>query len=540
MHPVSKTPPGVPTFHWLKLALAGLALAIPGPAQPSQPPPSSGHGAIAALHQARRRSLTADHATFKALQGPFKDGDGRAVTRACLTCHSKAAAQVMATSHWTWNASAAGGEGFGKSTHLVNNYCISIIGGNTESCTRCHAGYGFADKTFDFSKAENVDCLVCHDTTGDYEKEKAGLPNPAVPLAEIARKVGAPNNRNCGTCHFFGGGGDATKHGDLDDTILDAPPSEDVHMSRQGAGMDCTDCHVTEAHNVAGPNYVLPADRREEPRFPGENVSRMSCAACHSSAPHKSYVLNRHYYKVACQTCHIPAFARGKLPTNLAWDWSTAGRLKGGLPYKEEDASGFESYNSIHGEMVWARNVPPRYVWYNGNLRFTRLTDTLGATVKGRIVLNPAEGSYRDPAAKIWPFKFHDGTQPYDPVQNRLVAPYTAGTKGSGAFWGDWNWDTAIRKGMENAGLPYSGHYGFVKTRMLWPITHMVAPKAQALTCAECHSPNGRLQEVGGFYLVGRDRGRGLDIFGIGLVLATLAGVTIHGTMRGYHGRNKE
>ncbi|GLH69704.1 cytochrome c [Geothrix rubra] len=530
--------PSPPRLRWVIQTLAGLLCLAQVQAWAQQPAPSApaGHGAFLEVHRAKGRRQTADHSKFKILQGPFKEGDGPAVTRACLTCHTKAAEQVMATSHWTWNVADHGKDGFGKSTHLVNNYCISIIGGNTESCARCHIGYGFKDKTFDFTRQENVDCLVCHDTTGDYEKEKAGLPNPGVDLAAVAQKVGEPTNRNCGVCHFFGGGGDATKHGDLDDTILKAPRSEDVHMSRQGAGMECVDCHVSDGHRIAGPNYVVPADRREQAKYPGEAASRMSCTACHSDSPHKSYILNRHYQKVACQTCHIPAFARGELPTNLYWDWETAGRLKNGRPYQEEDAKGFEGYNSIHGEMVWDRNVKPTYLWYNGNLAFVRLTDSIQVPADGKVVLNPAEGSYADPNAKIWPFKLHDGRQPFDTVLNRFVAPYTAGPKGSGAYWGDWNWEVAIRKGMETAGLPYSGKYGFVKTTMLWPITHMVAPKEQALSCLECHRRNGRLQGVSGFYLPGRDRGRGVDFIGLGLILVTGLGVLVHGLMRYFHG----
>jgi len=520
-------------------ALMGLLLlhATGGVAEEAVPPPATGHGAYTALHATRTRQQTADHSQFKVLQGPFAEGDGPAVTRACLTCHTKAAKQVMATSHWTWNVTKDGQDGYGKSTHLVNNYCISILGGNTESCARCHAGYGFKDKSFDFARQENVDCLVCHDTTGDYEKEKAGWPNPAIPLAEVAQKVGRPTSRNCGACHFFGGGGDATKHGDLDHTILGAPRTLDVHMAKQGAGMDCTDCHTSEAHQVAGPNYVVPANRREDPRFPGEALSRMSCASCHTDSPHRSFILNRHYAKIACQTCHIPAYARGEQPTNLSWDWATAGRLKDGRGYKEEDAKGYETYASKHGGMVWEREVRPSYLWYNGNLKFTRLTDTLTIPPDGRVVLNPAEGSYRDPGAKIWPFKEHQGTQPYDTVRRTFVAPYTAGPKGSGAYWGDWNWEVAIQKGMETAGLPYSGQYGFVKTSMLWPITHMVAPKEQALACTECHSRDGRLSEVPGFYLLGRDRGAGVDAFGFGMVLLTTLGVTVHGLVRFLHSR---
>ena len=30
----------------------------------------------------------------------------------------------------------------------------------------------------------------------------------------------------------------------------------------------------------------------------------------------------------------------------------------------------------------------------------------------------------------------------------------------------------------------------------MWPITHMVAPKSQALRCSQCHTSGGRLEQV--------------------------------------------
>jgi len=90
---------------------------------------------------------------------------------------------------------------------------------------------------------------------------------------------------------------------------------------------------------------------------------------------------------------------------------------------------------------------------------------------------------------------------------------------------------------MATAGLPYSGKYDYVRTTMLWPITHMVAPKEQALACTECHAKKGRLEQVGGFYLLGRDRGMGIDMLGFGMILLTLLGVLTHGIIRGLQGR---
>jgi len=55
-----------------------------------------------------------------------------------------------------------------------------------------------------------------------------------------------------------------------------------------------------------------------------------TCQACHGLSPHKdsgmAAKLNHHTDKIACQTCHIPAIARGGVATKMSWDWSTAGR----------------------------------------------------------------------------------------------------------------------------------------------------------------------------------------------------------------------
>ncbi len=85
---------------------------------------------------------------------------------------------------------------------------------------------------------------------------------------------------------------------------------------------------------------------------------------------------------------------------------------------------------------------------------------------------------------------------------------------------------------MKTAGAPFSGRYGFVETEMLWPITHMVAPREDALACAQCHSRNGRLEAIAGVYLPGRDRLAWLDTLGFGLAALALLGVAGHGALR--------
>ena len=76
-----------------------------------------------------------------------------------------------------------------------------------------------------------------------------------------------------------------------------------------------------------------------------------------------------------------------------------------------------------------------------------------------------------------------------------------------------------------------------MKTEMTWPITHMVAPKEDALTCTQCHSKFGRLQSVKGIYMPGRDSNRWLDMAGWLAVWGTLFGVLAHGAVRIYLSR---
>jgi len=89
----------------------------------------------------------------------------------------------MKTAHWQWLGPEETIPGraepmrIGK-RNLLNNFCIGIQG-NWAGCTKCHAGYGWDKADYDFSKAENVDCLVCHDWSSSYVKGPAGLPEKA-------------------------------------------------------------------------------------------------------------------------------------------------------------------------------------------------------------------------------------------------------------------------------------------------------------------------------------------------------------------------
>ena len=87
---------------------------------------------------------------------------------------------------------------------------------------------------------------------------------------------------------------------------------------------------------------------------------------------------------------------------------------------------------------------------------------------------------------------------------------------------------------MDYAGLPYSGKFGFIETRMNWFITHMVAPKEKAVQCQECHTraEDGRLSAITDICMRGRDRNSLVDIFGSLAIVGAIGAGAIHGLAR--------
>ncbi len=440
----------------LAAVIIPLATFMPRPQPPRDDP-------RAALPE---RGSHTSHAAL--LQGPFPDGPS--VTRACLECHPDAAGQVMHTAHWKWEGDPVLIPGhdepraIGKK-NLINNFCISVQS-NWAGCTACHAGYGWKDAGFDFTRSENVDCLVCHDRSGAYAKGRAGLPAPGVDLLAAARSVGRPTRENCGSCHFRGGGGDAVKHGDLDASLTYPRERVDVHMGKHG--MICTDCHRTQDHAIRGRSISVSVDDRNQ----------VACTDCHAERPHEDARLNDHVSAVACETCHIPEAAIREA-TKIHWDWSAAGQDREDDPHH---------YLKIKGAFVYQRELVPETYWWNGTADRYLLGDTMDpATVTP---INRPRGDIRDPGARIWPFKVHRGTQIYDRVNRTFLVPKTFG---EGGYWTDFDWDEAARLGSAVTGVPYSGQYGFAPTEMYWPLSHMVAPAEDALQCADCHGKGTRL-----------------------------------------------
>ncbi len=406
------------------------------------------------------------------VKGPF--ASPQEVTRACLSCHADAAAQVMKTTHWTWESQAFEVPWRDQSVTIgklnqINNFCIGAQG-NQKKCMSCHVGYGWEENaSYDFSAQENVDCLACHADPNLYGKGDYGDPAQGVDLLAAAKSVTMPTRQNCGKCHFDGGGGNGVKHGDLDESLFFPSEELDVHMGKQD--FQCTTCHKTTDHQILGrliaDNYTVN---------PGEQAA---CTDCHSATLHQDERINAHIQTVACQTCHIPSMAV-KDPTKITWDWSTAG---------QDQPEDHYTFLKIKGSFVYEKNFQPAYTWFNGDLAYRYLLGDKIDPAQPTMIDQPA-GDIQDPTARIFPFKIHIAKQPYDTVNNYLLQPITAGDNG---FWTNFDWNNAFRLAEPITGLSYSGQYGFAETWMYWPTTHMVQPKENALQCDDCHSSNGRL-----------------------------------------------
>ena len=439
----------------------------------------------------------------EALDGGFTGTDS------CITCHGTVACAVAETAHWLWQGEVANIDGLEGEIHgkrdLLNNFCIAVPS-NEGRCTQCHAGFGWKSKSYDFTDGTQVDCLVCHDNTGTYVKHptaNGGGGDPAFKvdgefvlattedLKEVAYSVGPPTRKNCGFCHFNAGGGDNVKHGDLSSALVNPTAEMDVHMG--GLDFTCQKCHTEEDHGIAG-NALHSVT---------EGAEAASCTRCHGETnvhqndPVVGPILNFHT-RVACESCHIPAFAR-QLPTKVEWYWDEAGQDISPIP---TDTYGKPLYDKKKGRFVWQKDVVPTLLWFDG--KWDRMvigvsdTFTEAGTAADPVVIAAPTATQDTPGAKLYPFKKMIGRQPADAVNDRLVVPHLFGKgPGENPFWAKFDWDLAIQEGTAYAGQEYSGQYTFVNTVMYLKVSHEIAPAGQARACTDCHGVESFWTQIG-------------------------------------------
>ncbi len=403
----------------------------------------------------------------------------------CLSCHPDQAAEVAGSTHYKWTGEApdmVNGQDLqqGKLTNAVNSYCISILG-NWPVCGACHVGRGKRPDD-PAATSENLDCLMCHNAEYATQRVrlKDGSMGVAAPSDAMVQNLHSPNRANCLACHAKAGGGDGVKRGDLSlATATNSDPNFDVHMNTSGADLDCQACHVFENHRVIGKGSDL------RPTDDLARGSEVSCLTCHSDKGtldgHDRSKINDHVARVACQTCHIPVYA--KVATEIHRDWRTH---HDGTPADGVSGPG-------HPFTEKSSNLIPVYAFWNRLSDNALLGDDASRTYDRIFNTYPTSrpiGSVNDDGSKLYPFKYKTAVQPKTVADSRLIALDTFEyLKGSG------NVLTAIQKGLVNMGYPFNNtpSYEWVETDAYQLLNHGINPDSEALQCADCHGTTAQM-----------------------------------------------
>lgn len=416
-------------------------------------------------------------------------------TKTCLECHEDAALEFFHSQHYQWRGgtpnvvNTEAGTRLGKLS-LVNDFCTNPGGeqwigkvkndaGKTlaKGCSTCHAGFGLLPASEPSrEQLENIDCLICHASgyrRDLYANEDGGwqwrpiLWENQEGMDSVSRRISSPKRGMCLRCHAASGGGRNFKRGDIE-YILDKPPREhDVHMAVDGADMQCTTCHYNDdqPHRVIGRGVDMAATDRTD--------TRLECGtSCHTDMKHPMAAIDRHLDRVACNTCHIPTFARNE-PTDMRRDWSqvTFDENRGKYRYDQDLAS----------------NVTPVYAWYNGDSWVQVPGQPVRKNDKGEVTMVLPEGDRSDPDARIYPFKLHRGRLPVLRKEQWLAPIATE------ELYSHGDPDRAVRDatkhlyGIENAAFDWTDTIRYMG------INHAVPPATEALRCPACHSEKGRL-----------------------------------------------
>ena len=400
----------------------------------------------------------------------------------CVSCHRVEASDMFASTHYQWQGDPLymtnqDQPRQGKISGAVNTYCGNVSG-NWNGCSACHVGRGLLpEETLSDSQLENIDCLLCHQK--EYKRIKvAGVMVPdtakmTISMDRAVQTVHLPERANCLGCHAKAGGGDAVKRGDLAlATINTADRNYDVHMATTGANLACQNCHVTENHHVAGKGSDLR---------PTDLDVQVDCSNCHGSKPHSNSDINAHTVAVACQTCHIPVYAKNASDTEA--DEATE--------FNRSWQAGTEHTTPpLHPVLSKANNLTPKYKFWN---RFST-NYLLGDVAKvdpetGAYPTSRPQGNVND--GKLYPFKYKTSDYPLRSNSQELIALDTK------VFFATADGDAAARSGLVNMGYSADDAYEWVLTDTYQLLNHQVSPKGQALQCADCHLKTTRIDLQG-------------------------------------------
>lgn len=405
-------------------------------------------------------------------------------TTKCSSCHPTQTQAVLGNSHYQWNGPAgetiSAGKKSGKNNLALNAYCINIIG-NWNGCSKCHVGKG-AKPGASPSSAEydNIDCLTCHQEK--YKRVRSGsvfVPDPTMTISpdQAVRTVDLPTRNACLSCHALGGGGDNNKRGDL--ALAGGATTDrnfDVHMATTGADLSCQACHSTGKHAMKGRGSDLHT---------ADVSGRVGCATavCHAaktkSSGHKTSMINRHIARVACQTCHIPVYAKN------ANDTAATEATEIHRDWQESHLTASRQY---HPFMTMRNDLTPVYRFWNGTSAVTRLGDPAVKDANGLYPVSYPKGGINDTTSKLYPFKYKTARQPLNTLRNVLIGLDTA------VYFAKGNMYDAVQSGFVNMGFTTGEPYQMVTTYEYQALNHQVGPATSALTCVNCHGGTAKIK----------------------------------------------
>ena len=422
----------------------------------------------------------------------------------CIKCHESEAQEIHGSVHYqqsgmTPNVTNITGTA-GKAEGAFNTYCGSIKTSPYFTCAGCHVGNGLPpEPEMTTEQLNNIDCMMCHQD--EYSRIGAppyedaivvgadGLPTTiqipvaetfrfipdeagmSISILEAARTVHPTTRASCLRCHAGASGSDGGKRGDISFVNVDPPITSDIHMSSQGADLTCSNCHSAKNHLFKGRGLDLR---------PNDVEDLFTCAECHTDEPHDDYSdtsaksLDLHATKVACQTCHIPEFAKD-ISTEVGRDWThthfsevACGGRGGWLP-----------------EEIRESNVTPTYRWFDGTSEVYNLGQIPGENADGEKAFGIPHGAVDTVDAKIYPMKEHRSVAAQHDATG-LMIPHSTYT-----FFTQNSFDLAVRDGMEQEGM--EGSYSLVNVHTYQTINHGVESEESALTCDECHDSDSRM-----------------------------------------------
>ncbi len=417
----------------------------------------------------------------------------------CLACHQNEATDMFGSVHYQWTGPSPNVTNFksdsGKADVGFNTYCGSVLTSRRAACWSCHAGNGRVPRPVLIDEQlANIDCLTCHQDayrrkasppiaqlpfrgydgftrTWSLPEEDADgnfqyLPDEAamgMPALTAARTVHLPARTTCLSCHAHAAGSDCGKRGDLTSEMTNPPLWAEIHMSPHGANLACTNCHDAGRHRLKGRGLDITTN---------EGPERLTCLSggCHPPAPHQDARLDGHTGRVACQTCHIPTFAKlrstetRRFWLNPSWSQGLFGGQGGFTPEKLR-------------EMM----VVPSYLWFDGTSVNYVLSQATPPPVnaQGAYEFGLPNGGVDSEDALIYPMKEHTSDVARHVQSGRFIPHSMFLYFVTGDFAG------AVAEGQAQIGLP--GPWNLVEVNSYRTINHGVEPADKALTCDACH-----------------------------------------------------